>query len=203
MSDVDERGKLDALQQAETGRGLEFDAEEARLLDELLASADLTSPTPESRSGDRVSPAGTPHDLDQVPPEQSLQPLEDQVTVSRQDFGAPEPLAAFSAPPVESPPDAVGVLAAGNKAHCKAGPASRPRKRPSLEAMRSRSTWTVFPSARPTPPKATSQMRRPRPLGRRVKILPPSPPWLIQLKISHRLPRCTPSALPAGVLSSP
>ena len=121
MSDVDERGKLDALQQAETGRGLEFDAEEARLLDELLASADLTSPTPESRSGDRVSPAGTPHDLDQVPPEQSLQPLEDQVTVSRQDFGAPEPLAAFSAPPVESPPDAVGVLAAGEQGPLQSG----------------------------------------------------------------------------------
>ena len=182
MSDVDERGKLDALQQAETGRGLEFDAEEARLLDELLASADLTSPTPESRSGDRVSPAGTPHDLDQVPPEQSLQPLEDQVTVSRQDFGAPEPLAAFSAPPVESPPDAVGVLAAGNKAHCKAGPArGRGRTQPRGDAIPV--NMDSFPLGSSDAPEGNLADATTEAARRRAKILPAFAAVAIQLKI--------------------
>ena len=46
MSDLDELGELDALHKDRTGRGIEFSAEEARLLDELLASADIGSPIP-------------------------------------------------------------------------------------------------------------------------------------------------------------
>jgi len=46
MSGLDELGDLDAVHQDRTGRGVEFSTEEARLLDELLASADIGSPMP-------------------------------------------------------------------------------------------------------------------------------------------------------------
>src|ERR1019366_7876952 len=57
MINADRLGK-----RAGTRSDAEFAAEEARLLDELLASADLSSPTtPEIRSGDQTSDAETPH----------------------------------------------------------------------------------------------------------------------------------------------
>ena len=63
MSDVEELGKLDALHQAGTDRETEFAAEQAKLLDEILASADLGSPvTPEVRSIDETSEAELSHD---------------------------------------------------------------------------------------------------------------------------------------------
>ena len=50
VGDIDALGKADELRPAGTPRGNEFAAEEARLLDELLASADLGSPdAPEVR----------------------------------------------------------------------------------------------------------------------------------------------------------
>ncbi len=50
MSDLDEIGKLDELDQHRTRRGAEFSSEEAQLLDELLASADISlPPSPEVR----------------------------------------------------------------------------------------------------------------------------------------------------------
>jgi len=63
MSDVEELGKLDAQHQAGTDRDTEFAAEQAKLLDEILASADLGSPvTPEVRSIDETSDAELSHD---------------------------------------------------------------------------------------------------------------------------------------------
>jgi len=45
MINADKLGKLDARYRAGTRSDTEFAAEEAKLLDELLAAADLSSPT--------------------------------------------------------------------------------------------------------------------------------------------------------------
>ena len=59
MSKVDELGKLEALHQAGSRKGPEFAAEEAKLLDEILASVDLGSPeAPEVGSADQTNGAG-------------------------------------------------------------------------------------------------------------------------------------------------
>ena len=62
MINADKLGKLDGRYRTGTRRDTEFAAEEAKLLDELLAAADLTSPTtPEVRSGDETSDAQAPY----------------------------------------------------------------------------------------------------------------------------------------------
>jgi hypothetical protein len=91
MSDVDEVGKLDALHQAGTGEDTEFAAEQAKLLDEILASADLGSPvTPEVRSIDETSDAELSHDEGRAalasPPGQ---PQGQAVSVSEAAYGVP------------------------------------------------------------------------------------------------------------------
>ncbi len=60
MINADKLGKLDARCRPGTRRDNEFAAEEAKLLDELLAAADLSSPTtPDVRSDDQTSDAET------------------------------------------------------------------------------------------------------------------------------------------------
>jgi hypothetical protein len=91
MSDVEELGKLDALHQAGTDRDTEFAAEQAKLLDEILASADLGSPvTPEVRSIDETSDAELSHDEGRAalaaPPGQ---PQGQAVSVSEAAYGVP------------------------------------------------------------------------------------------------------------------
>jgi hypothetical protein len=94
MSDLDELGKLDALHPDRTGRGPEFSTEAAQLLDELLASADISAPpSPEVRSDSVVT--GTETTSQYVGTETSL--LE----------GNPTPAALEQAPEMEfvvSPP---------------------------------------------------------------------------------------------------
>ncbi|MGO9964830.1 MAG: hypothetical protein ACLPUG_15575, partial [Acidimicrobiales bacterium] len=60
MINADKLGKLDARYRPGTRRDNEFAAEEAKLLDELLAAADLSSPTtPDVRSDDETGDAET------------------------------------------------------------------------------------------------------------------------------------------------
>ncbi|MGA3215393.1 MAG: hypothetical protein ABSD97_06840 [Acidimicrobiales bacterium] len=93
MSNVDELGKLDALHQNGTPRGPEFAAEEARLLDELLATADLGShATPELRPGYEMGDTEVPHDQGQAEPGSvAPQPDEETVTASSFAYSPPSP----------------------------------------------------------------------------------------------------------------
>ncbi len=94
MINADRLGK-----RAGTRSDAEFAAEEARLLDELLASADLSSPTtPEIRSGDQTSDAETPHGqlTWQAPAAVPQQPVELTVTVAPSAYGAPASVPTFT-----------------------------------------------------------------------------------------------------------
>src|SRR5271157_5292036 len=88
MINADKLGK-----RAATRSDAEFAAEEARLLDELLASADLSSPTvPEIRSGDQTSDTEASHDQVtwHAPAPAPEQPEEQAETVSPSAYSAPE-----------------------------------------------------------------------------------------------------------------
>ncbi|MGD0287652.1 MAG: hypothetical protein ABSC31_14970 [Acidimicrobiales bacterium] len=88
MINADKLGK-----RAATRSDAEFAAEEARLLDELLASADLSSPTvPEIRSADQTSDTEASHDQVtwQAPAPAPEQLVEQAATVSPSAYGAPE-----------------------------------------------------------------------------------------------------------------
>jgi hypothetical protein len=93
MTNADRLGKLDSRYRAGTRTDTEFAAEEAKLLDELLASADLSSPsTREVRSGDLTSDAETPHGQVtwQAPPALAPpQPEEQAASVSPSAYNAP------------------------------------------------------------------------------------------------------------------
>jgi hypothetical protein len=94
MINADRLGK-----RAGTRSDAEFAAEEARLLDELLASADLSSPTtPEIRSGDQTSDAETPHGqlTWQAPAAVPQQPEELTVTVAPSAYDAPASAPTFT-----------------------------------------------------------------------------------------------------------
>src|ERR1035438_1832217 len=94
MINADRLGK-----RAGTRSDAEFAAEEARLLDELLASADLSSPTtPEIRSGDQTSDAETPHGqlTWQAPAAVPQQPEALTVTVASSAYGAPASVPTFT-----------------------------------------------------------------------------------------------------------
>jgi hypothetical protein len=94
MINADRLGK-----RAGTRSDAEFAAEEARLLDELLASADLSSPTtPEIRSGDQTSDAETPHGqlTWQAPAAVPQQPEALTVTVAPSAYGAPASVPTFT-----------------------------------------------------------------------------------------------------------
>ena len=94
MINADRLGK-----RAGTRSDAEFAAEEARLLDELLASADLSSPTtPEIRSGDQTSDAETPHGqlTWQAPAPIPQQPEELTVTVAPSAYDAPASAPTFT-----------------------------------------------------------------------------------------------------------
>ena len=88
MINADKLGK-----RAATRSDAEFAAEEARLLDELLASADLSSPTvPEIRSADQTSDTEASHDQVtwQAPAPAPEQLMEQAATVSPSAYSAPE-----------------------------------------------------------------------------------------------------------------
>jgi hypothetical protein len=93
MTNADRLGKLDSRYRAGTRTDDEFAAEEAKLLDELLASADLSSPSKrEVRSGDLTSDAETPHGQVtwQAPPAFAPpQPEEQAASVSPSAYNAP------------------------------------------------------------------------------------------------------------------
>src|SRR5271165_692636 len=76
MGNVDALGKLGTVRQDGSGNTSGFAAEEARLLDELLASADLSShETPEARPVHQLGDAGTPDDQGI----ESLEPTSEQL----------------------------------------------------------------------------------------------------------------------------
>jgi len=94
VGDIDALGKADELRPAGTPRGNEFAAEEARLLDELLASADLGSPdAPEVRPVHQLTDGealdGQWQATLRSSPEQSLD--ETTTTAPPVTYGAPSP----------------------------------------------------------------------------------------------------------------
>jgi len=115
MSDVDELGKLDAAHQGGTGRDTEFAAEQAKLLDEILASADLGSPaTPAVRSIDQTGDAELSHDegraaLASAPSQpQEHVPQEEVLPVSPPSYEAStSAAAAFTITPLNEDDEAV------------------------------------------------------------------------------------------------
>jgi hypothetical protein len=99
MINADKLGKLDARSRPGTRRDNEFAAEEAKLLDELLAAADLSSPTtPDVRSDDQTSAAETAEGevMWQAPVPPPEQPEEQAVVVWPSQYDAE----ASSAPTV-------------------------------------------------------------------------------------------------------